>query len=134
MPLNHPNFARPMSHNIKEPHTQTSLKIDHDAERVLTNSSQDQRGNADSNAATPPASRDLPVPYSVFTTSQKWAIVVLATFAGIFSPLAASIYFPAIPTLATAFHKSTQSIKFVIQHLSNHKPHSSIIATTSVSL
>jgi hypothetical protein len=52
-----------------------------------------------------------PGPYSVFSSSQKWAIVILATFAGLFSPLGSSIYFPAIPSLAKAFYRSTQDIK-----------------------
>lgn len=50
--------------------------------------------------------------YSVFTMRQKWAIVVLVACAGLFSPLGANIYFPAIPTLARAFHKTTQDIKY----------------------
>lgn len=50
--------------------------------------------------------------YSVFTMRQKWAIVVLVACAGLFSPLGANIYFPAIPTLAKAFHKTTQDIKY----------------------
>jgi hypothetical protein len=59
-------------------------------------------------SSTEPASA---TPYSVFNSSEKWAIVLLATFAGLFSPLGSSIYFPAIPSLVKAFHRSTQDIK-----------------------
>ena len=50
-------------------------------------------------------------PYSVFSHQYKWFIISLAAYAGMFSPLAANIYFPAIPTLTKAFHKTTQQIK-----------------------
>lgn len=66
-----------------------------------------------------------PSPYSVFSPQQKWAIVVLAACAGLFSPLGANIYFPAIPSLSKAFHRSVQDIKCVAQFgkcevLNNH--------------
>lgn len=57
--------------------------------------------------------QQLPL-YSVFTRKQKWAIVVLAACAGLFSPLGANIYFPAIPSLSKAFDKSVQDIKYVL--------------------
>ncbi len=50
-------------------------------------------------------------PYSVFSQRYKWFIIALAAFAGLFSPLGSSIYFPVIPTLTKAFHKTTQQIK-----------------------
>lgn len=71
-------------------------------------------GAIDSNVPNLPEPPPLAVPYSVFSPGQKWAIVMLATCAGLFSPLGANIYFPAIPSLSLAFHKSVQDIKCVL--------------------
>ncbi|KAH7909780.1 major facilitator superfamily domain-containing protein, partial [Hygrophoropsis aurantiaca] len=53
-------------------------------------------------------------PYSIYTRREKWFIVVIASVAGIFSPLTANIYYPAIPTLANAFHKSVEPINLTV--------------------
>ncbi|KAF7357908.1 MFS general substrate transporter [Mycena venus] len=53
-------------------------------------------------------------PYSIFTAREKWFIVSLVAFGGLFSPLSANIYFPAIPTLAVAFHKSIELINLTV--------------------
>ncbi|KAF8633014.1 hypothetical protein AX15_001609 [Amanita polypyramis BW_CC] len=53
-------------------------------------------------------------PYSIYTRNEKWAIVSLISLAGLFSPLTANIYFPAIPAIATAFHKPTELINLTI--------------------
>ncbi|KIK59871.1 hypothetical protein GYMLUDRAFT_169012 [Collybiopsis luxurians FD-317 M1] len=53
-------------------------------------------------------------PYSVYSTKEKWFIVTLVSIAGIFSPFTANIYFPAIPTLVSAFHKSTEMINLTV--------------------
>ncbi|KAI0034181.1 MFS general substrate transporter [Vararia minispora EC-137] len=53
-------------------------------------------------------------PYSVFTSTEKWVIVVIVSCAGMFSPLTANIYFPAIPLMVDAFHKSTELINLTI--------------------
>ncbi|KAA1468010.1 MFS general substrate transporter [Dentipellis sp. KUC8613] len=53
-------------------------------------------------------------PYSVFTTGQKWFLVSMASLAGIFSPLTANIYFPAIPVMASQFHKSVELINLTV--------------------
>ncbi|KAG2123271.1 MFS general substrate transporter [Suillus clintonianus] len=52
--------------------------------------------------------QDVERPYSIFTTSEKWVIVSLASIAGLFSPLTAYIYLPALPMIATAFHKTVE--------------------------
>jgi hypothetical protein len=70
--------------------------------------------------------------YSAFTQRGKWTIVTLVSFASFFrqvryiwrvvhlayqchhSPLTANIYFPAIPTIAQAFHKSTELINLTV--------------------
>ncbi|KAJ7457887.1 MFS general substrate transporter [Mycena latifolia] len=53
-------------------------------------------------------------PYSIFTSREKWLIVSLISFGGLFSPLSANIYFPAIPTLAAAFNKSIELINLTV--------------------
>ncbi|KAJ7028578.1 MFS general substrate transporter [Mycena alexandri] len=53
-------------------------------------------------------------PYSIFTSREKWFIVSLISFGGLFSPLSANIYFPAIPTIAVAFDKSIELINLTV--------------------
>ncbi|KAL1951425.1 hypothetical protein VTO73DRAFT_574 [Trametes versicolor] len=53
-------------------------------------------------------------PYSVYTAREKWFIVAVTAFAALFSPLTANIYFPAIPTIAAAFHQSTELINLTV--------------------
>ncbi|KAI0319770.1 MFS general substrate transporter [Amylostereum chailletii] len=52
--------------------------------------------------------------YSVFTSKEKWTIVLMASLAGVFSPLTANVYFPAIPVIASQFHKSTEAINLTV--------------------
>ncbi|KAF2023724.1 MFS general substrate transporter [Setomelanomma holmii] len=67
---------------------------------------------------------EVDVPYSIYTSKEKWMIVGMVALAGFYSPLPANIYFPAIPTLAQAFHKSidtmnqTVTVYLVFQGLS----------------
>ena len=49
-------------------------------------------------------------PYSAFSSSTKWLIVIIAGISAIFSPISSNIYVPAIPTLANAFHRSEQDL------------------------
>ncbi|EIW87053.1 MFS general substrate transporter [Coniophora puteana RWD-64-598 SS2] len=53
-------------------------------------------------------------PYSIYSYREKWFIVSVASVAGIFSPFTANIYFPAIPTIAVAFNKSTELINLTV--------------------
>ncbi|KAK0246309.1 major facilitator superfamily domain-containing protein [Armillaria nabsnona] len=53
-------------------------------------------------------------PYSVYSTKEKWFIVALIAFAGLFSPLTANIYLPAIPVLTVDFNKSTELINITV--------------------
>lgn len=52
--------------------------------------------------------------YSIYTRREKWFIVVIASLAALFSPLTANVYFPAIPTIASAFHTSIESINLSV--------------------
>ncbi|CAK5278931.1 unnamed protein product [Mycena citricolor] len=54
------------------------------------------------------------VPYSIYTAREKWIIVFLIAFGGLFSPLSANIYFPVIPTIALAFRKTTELINLTV--------------------
>ncbi|CAE6437019.1 unnamed protein product [Rhizoctonia solani] len=53
-------------------------------------------------------------PFSIYTKREKWYMVGMAALAGLFSPLASSVYFPAIPTMADAFGKSIQLINLTV--------------------
>ncbi|KAF9476062.1 MFS general substrate transporter [Pholiota conissans] len=64
---------------------------------------------ADLPATTPPQEE-----YSRFTKGEKWFIVCFTSFVGVFSPLTANIYLPALPTLSVAFHKSTELINVTV--------------------
>ncbi|KAL0953544.1 hypothetical protein HGRIS_004766 [Hohenbuehelia grisea] len=70
--------------------------------------------------STPVAEKDTPqsqitaVPYSIYTPKEKWFIVGLSAFAGLFSGLTSNIYFPAIPVIANAFNKSTELINLTV--------------------
>lgn len=52
--------------------------------------------------------------YSIYTRREKWFIVMIASLAALFSPLTANVYFPAIPTIASAFHTSIESINLSV--------------------
>ncbi|KAH7139741.1 major facilitator superfamily transporter multidrug resistance [Dactylonectria estremocensis] len=49
-------------------------------------------------------------PYSIYTRHEKWFIVTMVAIAGLYSPLPANIYFPAIPTLAVEFGQSIEAL------------------------
>ncbi|WWC68737.1 uncharacterized protein I206_102671 [Kwoniella pini CBS 10737] len=53
-------------------------------------------------------------PYSVFTSGQKWFIVIFSALGAIFSPISTNIYVPAIPTLARAFNTTTEKINLTV--------------------
>ncbi|KZT60492.1 MFS general substrate transporter [Calocera cornea HHB12733] len=55
-----------------------------------------------------------PPPYTAFKRWQVWVIVYMASIAALFSPLSSNIYFPAIPTVATAFNVSIELINVTV--------------------
>ncbi|KAF8829999.1 hypothetical protein HHX47_DHR2000014 [Lentinula edodes] len=55
-------------------------------------------------------------PYSIYTRNEKWFLVLLIAISGLFSPLTANVYFPAIPAIAGAFHKSTELINLTVEY------------------
>lgn len=60
------------------------------------------------------AGTDSEPPFSVFTLTEKKLIVLTISFIGLVSPLSASIYFPAINTLAKDLHVSTSDINLTV--------------------
>jgi hypothetical protein len=53
-------------------------------------------------------------PYTIFSKSQKNFIVFIAAFAGMFSPLAGNIYFPALNEVAGDLHVSSELINLTL--------------------
>lgn len=53
-------------------------------------------------------------PYTIFTKRQKIFITFMVAWAGFFSPLSSSIYFPVLNTLATADNVSNELINLTI--------------------
>ncbi|GIK05324.1 hypothetical protein Aspvir_009431 [Aspergillus viridinutans] len=63
---------------------------------------------------TQPSQNDSPKDFSVFTTNEKRAIVLMGSLAGFFSPLSSSIYFPALDTIASSLHVSITKINLTV--------------------
>ncbi|KII95690.1 hypothetical protein PLICRDRAFT_96195 [Plicaturopsis crispa FD-325 SS-3] len=57
---------------------------------------------------------DVEQPHSIYTRREIWVIVAIVATAGLFSPLPANIYFPAIPTLSSVFHESTEMLNLTV--------------------
>ena len=55
-----------------------------------------------------------PIPYTIYTQSQKRRLRLLLGFATITSPLTATIYFPLLPLLRTHFDTSAQAINLTL--------------------
>ena len=69
--------------------------------------------------AEPPAEEPEPPPsndeaYSVFTTTQKKAIVLTASLCSFFSPLTGSIYYPALNIIAKDYNVSNTAINLTV--------------------
>ncbi|KAG8679155.1 hypothetical protein FRC08_017178, partial [Ceratobasidium sp. 394] len=53
-------------------------------------------------------------PFSIYTKKEKWYMVAIVALGGLFSSLTVALYFPAIPTMAVAFGKSTELINLTV--------------------
>ncbi|GAA5956983.1 hypothetical protein JCM21900_006723 [Sporobolomyces salmonicolor] len=53
-------------------------------------------------------------PYTIYSTRMRWFIVSLVSFAGLFSPLSANIYFPVIPAIASNLGVTTEKINISV--------------------
>lgn len=71
-----------------------------------------QRQYEDKNQVNATSSSEKP--YTVFTTWEKRLVALTMGISMLFSPMTANIYFPAIPTLATAMSVSVQQIHVTI--------------------
>jgi hypothetical protein len=56
-----------------------------------------------------PASEAIP-PYSAFSPSRQWCIVLIVTAAGFFSPLTGAVYLPSLILFESVFHASSAVI------------------------
>ena len=55
-------------------------------------------------------SPEPPPPYSAFSHSRQWFIVLIVTAAGFFSPLTGAVYLPSLILFETVFHTSSAII------------------------
>jgi multidrug resistance protein len=55
-----------------------------------------------------------PIPYTVFTASQKRLLTALIGLAMLFSPMSANIYFPCLPALQRDLRTSTQLVNLTV--------------------
>ena len=53
-------------------------------------------------------------PFSIFSSSERHFIVIIASLAALFSPLSANIYYPALNTLSEDLHESLSKINLTI--------------------
>jgi len=67
-------------------------------------------------------------PFSVFTSRQKMMTVYIASFVAMVSPLSATLYYPALTTLAADYHVSQSLMQLTItvyqvsrKPMSNHR-------------
>ncbi|KAF8445568.1 major facilitator superfamily domain-containing protein [Boletus edulis BED1] len=90
-------------------HCLTCLELDTE----VVNKDKDNKGLVDSRDPDS-VKEEVERPYSIYTLSEKWFIVSMASLAALFSPLTANIYLPAIPTIAAAFNKSIESINLTV--------------------
>ncbi|ODV79977.1 MFS general substrate transporter [Suhomyces tanzawaensis NRRL Y-17324] len=54
------------------------------------------------------------LPYSILSSREKYFMVALLSASGIWSTLATSIYFPALPVIAEKFHVSTEAVNLSV--------------------
>jgi multidrug resistance protein len=63
---------------------------------------------------TTPTTASNQKPYTAFTTSEKWFIVIMTTMAAFFSPLSGQIYYPVMPVLVQSYHLTTSLVNISI--------------------
>jgi hypothetical protein len=99
--------------NMQHPSaTLASITVDTHPSNNYTTS--DSAAKADKTAGTKLTGLDTEPPFSTFTHTQKKFIVLTISFIGLLSPFSASIYFPAINTLAKDLHVSTTDINLTV--------------------
>ncbi|KAK7408633.1 multidrug transporter [Neonectria punicea] len=77
---------------------------------MVASFSQDPHQENSLEEASPEEAAPEEQPYSIYTKHEKWFIVTMVAIAGLYSPLPANIYFPAIPTLSLEFGQSIEAL------------------------
>jgi MFS family permease len=91
---------------------QTNTNEDSHAPSQVPSLHQSHSDDEDVEKAEPTSTTQIP--YSVFSVNQKRFIVFMVSLAGFISPLSSSIYFPALNSLAVAYHKSDSIINLTV--------------------
>ncbi|CAL1705635.1 unnamed protein product [Somion occarium] len=99
-----PNQATALSQNVHDVNKSPSATVGDEKKEPDV----ERKETEDTSLTTPEK------PYSAFTKTEKWLIVTMAAVGGLFSPLTSNSYFPAIPTMALAFNKSTELINLTV--------------------
>jgi len=73
-----------------------------------------QNNNEAQNSALTISRTKSQKPYTAFSNSAKWFIVVMTSMASFFSPLSGQIYFPVLPILTDTYHLSSSLINVSI--------------------
>lgn len=97
----HHHHASNTSDDYPEPKQSTAVARNDDAEPV-------------NDLEALPTNQSAGPPYSVFTLKEKRAIIVLTSCAGFFSPISASIYFPALNAIAADLHVSNSLVNLTL--------------------
>ncbi|ODN82263.1 hypothetical protein L202_02546 [Cryptococcus amylolentus CBS 6039] len=93
--------------SLDRPETPESIAVPRPVQQDLSTSS----SPSISEEAGPQTTEEPnPLPYSAFSQSTKYLIVGIGAIAAIFSPISSNIFVPAIPTLASQFHRSESDI------------------------
>ncbi|KAJ7162314.1 MFS general substrate transporter [Mycena filopes] len=87
----------------------------HNSNGITPNHDDPEMNSNDSELSQPQPDSPKPEPHSIYTPREKWFIVALIAFGGLFSPLSSNIYFPVIPTLSEVFHKSIELINLTVR-------------------
>lgn len=85
----------------------------HKSEKFADETNIDECADTSSDVEMQSTVKEEPV-YSVFSTRQKSFYVAMATVAAMFSPLTATIYYPALNQLAFDFHTTAEVINVTI--------------------
>jgi multidrug resistance protein len=92
------NEKESLSHLPRSALTDSQQDSDAAVENVLTNGAEDQNH----------------APHTIFTKTEKRLIVFMASLAGLFSPISANIYFPALNALTAEYHTSSTLINLTV--------------------
>lgn len=87
---------------------------DNDSHRLSPISDRPPKPDARGDVAVPLAVDPPSPPYTAFTSRQRILTIAIASLSATFSGFASNIYFPAIPTMASALHTSVENINLTV--------------------